>query len=338
MHKTALTAASLAGALACVLSAAQAGTLIPVPQVPGSQYTTVSSINSNNVITGYYADQNYHEHGFVGTLDGQYTFFDYGNGPITQGLYINDNNLVTGWAEKGGAKARERQFARAPDGTITLLTFNGRRLRGSGRPGSITDNDHLAGQVEKERRDGTFARPRSYTGQGTVYTDEIVLPFRHVYGVYASGVNNNGTVVGHYTNCSYCSGTHGFVIENGVATQVDYPDYSVTATELYAINDSDLVVGKAVYNDGDGYTTFLYNTQTNRFKQLHVEDARGISNTGLVAVQQSDGPYIYCLSTTNCPTSAGAIAVADRWISATPQNVHKVLCSHRCRRPVSTEQ
>lgn len=161
MRRTVLAAAISAGAFVCVLSSAEAGMLIPVPQVPGSQGTDVYSINTNNVLTGDYQDQNYREHGFVGTLDGNYTFFDLGRSQLTQGRYINDDGVVTGWAAQGGESPLEHRFERATDGTITRLTLNGKRLRGSGRPGSITNNNHLAGQYEEQRLNGSFTRPRS---------------------------------------------------------------------------------------------------------------------------------------------------------------------------------
>lgn len=94
------------------VTAAYGGTLIPVPQVPNSMETDVFGVNDNNVVTGAYIDEQFVEHGFAGTLDGQYTFFDYDKGSDTLGLAVNKDGVVFGWAFQRQPPGLEFQFLR----------------------------------------------------------------------------------------------------------------------------------------------------------------------------------------------------------------------------------
>lgn len=321
-----------AAALLLCISAAEAGVLVPVPQVPGSTQTDVYSINENGVLTGDYTDQNLEAHGFIGTLDGQYTSFDYGMGNDTQGRYVNNSGVITGWALQHQSPWLEYSFVRNPDGSLVPITRDGHRLKGAGKPGSLTDTGQLAGQFEAERKDGEFTKPKGYTGQGTDYTAELKLPFKKVYGIYPTGVNNNGDVAGYFEPCGTCDGVHGFIVKNGVATQIDYPDPSAIATALDAINDNDVAVGH--WRDSFGAEfAFVFDMPNQRFKLLHVDLARGINNSGLVAVDVGGEPYIYCLTKKGCPNgTAGRGEIHDRWVRATAASVHSALCDHDCRR------
>lgn len=323
MPKTPLRAFAMAAALLGPFGA-HAGILVPVPQVPDSLETDVYSINTANVLTGSYTDQNGREHGFVGTLDGKYKFFDYGENTDTQGRYINDSGMVTGTSFERQSPWYQFQFLRCPHGNVAPLTLKGRRLRGFGSPGGLTDNGELAGQYEVDT-------PRSYTGTRTNYSKRIVLPFNGVYGTYATGVNNNGDIVGYYEPCGTCA-VHGFVIRNGVAMQVDYPDANEESTELLSINDKGVATGE--WRDfEDSHYAFLLDIPNNRFQAFNVIRANGVSNAGLVAVDYNGAPHIYCPSRQNCPNGAGPrIEVRNRWIEAPPGSLKSILCSHDCRR------
>ena len=64
-------------ALIVTISAAQAGTYIPVPMVPGAMSEIVFGINDSNVVAGSYRDSANVEHAFFGPLDGSnWTTFD----------------------------------------------------------------------------------------------------------------------------------------------------------------------------------------------------------------------------------------------------------------------
>jgi hypothetical protein len=284
-----LAAATGAAIGGLVLSAAYAGTLIPVPPVPNSVETDVLGINDNDVITGAYFLEDGSKHGFVGTLDGEYSTFDYGSGFDTTGIGIDNNGYVTGWAYNEH-EGTERQFIRNPDGKMRNITLNGAALDGSGRPGNVIGKERFVGWYEV-----AGDKPRGYFGKHRDYREEITLPFENGYGTLPSGLNRHGDVVGAFTACDSCSFS-GFVIKDGIATEVDYPDQEASATKLAAINDKGEVVGSREYcNDGDCYwSAFIYNSQSGTFKNIPADAASSINNAGLVAVQSNGQPYIFC--------------------------------------------
>ena len=82
MRKSTLAATVLAGAT-FVMSAVQAGTLIPVVLFPNSTSTYAYGINDSNTIAGFYTRSDGTQHGFVGPLDGNgYSTFDFGGAAI----------------------------------------------------------------------------------------------------------------------------------------------------------------------------------------------------------------------------------------------------------------
>ena len=82
------------GIVALASTSAQAAVLLDVPNYPGAMATYIRAINDKNVITGYYTSDDGNTHGFVGTLDGNYTSFDASpNG--TMPLGIDDAGYIT---------------------------------------------------------------------------------------------------------------------------------------------------------------------------------------------------------------------------------------------------
>src|ERR1700754_1777933 len=92
------TALLIAGGAEASATKAQ---LIPIVPYPGATSTTVFGIaDDNNTITGSYvsADDGA-THGFYGTLDGNYTSFDFPDAPDTQPRGINGTGrLITGFS------------------------------------------------------------------------------------------------------------------------------------------------------------------------------------------------------------------------------------------------
>ena len=89
--------------------------LIPIAPVQGSTYTSVTGINDSNIIVGSYGTADGAQHGFFGSLDGQYTSFDAGR-LWTQSGDINNAGYIVGATVKGA-------FERYPDGSIHILKF-----------------------------------------------------------------------------------------------------------------------------------------------------------------------------------------------------------------------
>ncbi len=131
MQKSVLNAAIAAAATAWLLSAANAGTLIPVPSVPGSTATVVRGINDSNIITGTYTDPDGSVHGFVGTLDGNYTGFDFPYGNTTPEA-INNDGYITGLSNytTNDCPYYGCEYLRKPDGSIAAITKDGAPLDG----------------------------------------------------------------------------------------------------------------------------------------------------------------------------------------------------------------
>ena len=108
-----------AAALSLCTFSAWAGVLVPIPPVPGSTSTSIHTINNRNVIAGDYASSDGAIHGFIGTLDGNYTTFDALSGQtFVEGL--NDQGYTTGLSEVPTEDCPYQgcEYLRKPDGTV----------------------------------------------------------------------------------------------------------------------------------------------------------------------------------------------------------------------------
>jgi hypothetical protein len=321
--------AVLVAGLCCVLSAANAATLINVWPVPGSDTTAVRAINDSNVITGTYTvPGDYYLHGFVGTLSGNYTTFDYrpkADGIDTKPQTIDNNGDVGGYAEVHST-GRRYSFIRHTDGTITTITKNGRPLD-SALWGLSSDGQSFVGNH--------FSR--SLVGHGDAYQSYIHLPFDNVFAPLAEGINSSGDIVGYYESCDGCSvHGHAFLIRNGVAAEVDLPKPRVGITELYAINDNGIATGEGI-EQTDPNTAyeypFFYDSNTQVFTRLSGIFPRGINNLGLMAAEYNGHPFIYCPFSVRKCSKIGAVAmhVTEIRIPASAHNAGAILCSRACR-------
>jgi probable HAF family extracellular repeat protein len=71
----------------------------------------------------------------------------------------------------------------------------------------------------------------------------IDVPFSGATGNFATGINNKGEIVGHYTD--NIGGQHAFILSKGQFTQwmPRFRDVTVTSTTGWRINDLGEVVG-----------------------------------------------------------------------------------------------
>jgi hypothetical protein len=331
MQKTVLAAASVAGAFVCVLSSAQAGTLIPIVPIAGSTSTTVTGINDNNLITGGYRTADQHDHGYVGTLDGTYTTFDYGYG-FTYPRAINNDGYITGYAADDALQINA-VFMRRPDGTIL-------NVMSAPRKGTALSGD--AGQIIKHQR---FVGTRytdtaniGFYGRGTSYRSDIVLPF-HTTSARPRGYNKNGDVVGSFVDVDNGNKQTGFILRNGVATAVAAPDSRAFYMSLSGINDRGKIVGSWQTQDTTTGQAFFFDPDTQLFTIIDLPGSKEagtarINNAGLVAINADTGSFIYCSHKKSCPTAGvHAIEVSERTIHALPGTVRSVVCQHGCVGP-----
>lgn len=281
-------------ALAC--GAAQAGTLIPVPQVPGSAGTSVLAINDNNQIAGVYIDLQFHQHAFFGTLDGNYTTFDYeGNG--TQATGIDNKGDVVGYSNfMGHSPCNFVPFERNAAGQLSTIRHRKKLLSGYLY---IDTHGLLTGSYCNKRGDQVV-----YDGKKGKF--KLSIPI-HIDSdmVAPTGVNSAGTHVGVYYD-SKTKTQHGFLYMNGTTTFIDYPDPAVTNTQLTGLNEKGIALG--VWNKGDPQTWFGFtlDTNTGTFDPLDIPGATdvlayGLNKAGLIALDTNVGPYVYCPDGAQCP-------------------------------------
>jgi hypothetical protein len=293
--------------------AGTAATLIPVVPFTGSASTAATGINNSDTITGNWVDSGGVEHGFYGTLAGSYTNFDYtGNTAMgTEPRGIDEHNVITGYGPTDGTGnyffGPEFEYNSATS-TMTTITKGGNPL------------DGIAQQIKKGGTftgdywtiSGSSATRTGYLGINGLWQQDL-----SIFGsarVAARGINKSGTIVGWFLGGDGFE--HGFILKNGVATQVDFPDPTEQDTYLEGINDKGLVSGSWDNNSGNFVPfAFKLDTTTNTFTSITVpnstmQQAFGVNNAGLIAINSDAGNFIYCPKT---PTKCAALGaeVAD---------------------------
>jgi hypothetical protein len=293
-------------------SSAQAGTLIPVVPVAGSTGMTVFGINDNNIIVGSYTDANGVEHGYFGPLDGSnYTTFSYKGNKAdgTQPRSINNENYVAGYApatNEGLLSGYE--FVRNP-GTGKITTIEKNHVPLDGVAQGITVNAISVGDYWNAP-DNTVRF--GYEAVAGKYKHDITLPVDTTRAA-PRGINSTGDIAGFYDPSAT---SHGFVIQNGVFSTIDYPDASEVSTGLEGINDNGLVTGG--WGDSSGnFHAFTLDLGTSTFTHFDVKGATvvqlfGLNNSGFIAVDTDTGggAFIYCpMKKKKCPSNGQAISL-----------------------------
>jgi hypothetical protein len=311
--RTSLKIAVLLAALPGIASV-QAATLIPVPAVPGSVYTAVQSINDDNVISGYYEPAEGGIHAFYGTLEGNYTTFDFDsvNYPGTEARGINNKGEIVGIAnEIQGNLVAVVEFERFANGTMKVITNGGTPL--AGIAGGINTKGVFA--VEDWHADSSAD---GFTGKKAKAKDMVDLGFTAVR-VRPRGVTVSGDVIG-YTKVTSSTGYQGFILHDGSTTLINYPDENATQTLLEGVNSKGIMPG--LWNDADGDEfAFYYDANKTTFTPITVPGyplsaAGGVNSAGLIAIQGYSADfsqtvsYIYCpKKPSKCP--AGGFEIAD---------------------------
>jgi uncharacterized membrane protein len=287
-------------AAGAVSLSARAAVLVPVPAAPNSTATTAFGINDAFQISGSYIGKDDGiEHAFFGTLDGNYTSFDAGDGG-SEARAINNNGYIVGFANsQNGTTADQPIFERTPGGK--LLTLNGVFGRAQGL-------DNASNRFAGTRWDFGEHEAVAFVGHHGRYRRDVRIPQVH-QASEANGINSDGVVVGDY----FRPPTHGFLGSGNHMQIVDYPSEEAAGTALEGINDSGQAVGQWVDSAGNTHS-FLLDIATSTFTDILVSGATNvfawnINNAGGVAVSSDAGPYVWCKKARACP-SGGATVTA----------------------------
>jgi len=305
--------ALLASAATAAMSSASAAVLVPVPAAPNSTLTTVFAINDQNAIAGSYigADDGI-EHGFFGTLDGNYTSFDAGSGGTEARGLANNGDIVGFTNSQSGVTSDQPVFEMYDNGKIRVLAGI------FGRAGGINSTD---GRFAGTRWDFNNHQAVAFVGHKGKYRRDVRIPLVHQAST-AEGINGADVVVGSF----FRPPTHGFIGNGGSLVQVDYPSDQANGTTLNGLNDANQAVGQ--WTDSAGNThSFLLDVATNTFTDITVSGAAnvyawGINNNGAVAVSSDAGSYILCAKAKQCPAGGAAVAAPTHQAKTFPE-VHE---------------
>jgi len=281
---------SLSAAFFVLSSAAvEAGTYLRVVPVAGSFTTVATGINDSNVIVGYFTDAN-GQHVFSGTLAGDYVACDLKKMVTPVPTSINNANAIIGNSELGS-------FYSDTSCNYTLIG-SGRKHKPlyQERAYQVANNDNVIGYYT-DKQSGQI---RGYYAQTAQYKSDFSLGFQNNGDVKPLGINSQGTVVGYAFIDVYAT-YRAFLYQGGNTTFIDYSPN--IATYPRSINDNGIVAGQFVTAGGGGhnkYHAYLYDTSSQKFKELKVKGADNVyvtgtlNSSGFVPIQTDKNSLIYC--------------------------------------------
>lgn len=202
--------------------------------VPGATRTAVNG-NSATAIVGEYDDAAGKTHGFVFT-NNVYTTFDVPNAIFTTINGINANNQYTGTyktaTKKNGKKVQE-QHAYLWDSTLTTLDpTDSTQSQG----GFLNDQGDVVGGY----RDLQFRR-HAFLWRNGLFTLIDPPGGDKQLGPVTFGINDSEQIVGTYVDTSNHNQRHGFMLSQGVYSNIDVPNAAFTVAE--GINATGQIVG-----------------------------------------------------------------------------------------------
>jgi hypothetical protein len=242
-------------------------------------------VNDNHTVVGR-AFYNFNKPNFKG-------FVHYSNGKITYWLpsnakysWLTDRNIL-GNTVGGYVDTLGILHAAYLHGSTTSLIVHPKAVYHSTRVVGINNLNTLLGtysdinhnqHIFKRRSDGSFLAVPNFPG--AVETDP-------------SAFNDNGVVVGGYTNPGDCCGiVHGFIYRNGSFAPLNYRKTVNTNTEVYGISNNGVIVGDH-YGNGFLYANGVFKDIVGpNGQQVTVRNisAGGII-TGDTSVPGSVGPH-----------------------------------------------
>lgn len=306
---------SLAGSLAAAAllscaTLAHAGVLVPIPPVPGSTATSVQGINNLDMITGSFTNTDGVKHGFVGALDGAYTSFDYGKAQDTEPRAINDDGLIVGYSYDVANNFYGPEFVRTRAGNMRTVKKDGQRLTGAAH--GVNKKGLFVGEYWETT--GAYVA-YGYYGRGASYRRDLTLPF-NTDRTRPRGINKHGIAVGWFRDNDGGGRYRGFVLSDGKATTIDYPDQNAFYVYVEGINDKGMAVGYWQDQNLTFAKSFLFDTVHGTFHDIDVPAATfvysgGINNADIVTLNVDGQPYLYCKTAKSCPGGIHGISLPD---------------------------
>lgn len=309
--------------------AANAGSMVPITEVPTSVQFSTSAIGvtDKGVLVGSFTGTDGHSHGFVGP-NGEYTQFDVGtNG--TQPRAINNAGFITGLSNSDDVNPVSDgvMFEGTPSLTFTPITMAGAQMFGI--PQGINDDGLFVGGYHPAS--GAPSQVNGFYGLNSQYAQELTLPFPTIQ-IRARGINKKGTVVGLFFGPDGVS--HGFIVNNNAVTVVTYPDPTATGTNLEGINAKGDMTGS--WSDVNGFShSFLLSADLTTFTSIEPagsldNQAWGINKDGEVVISSDIGPFIYCSKgdVGLCKATKTKKAVKEASVRA---SVKAFACVNNCR-------
>lgn len=286
------------GCVAAATSSNAAAVYVPVPAVAGATdgSTLVLGINDHNMIAGSYFTNDGIQHGFVGTLDGNYTTFDVG-ATFTDVRGIGNDGSVTGQADDSSGNLFP--FQRLHNGTVKKITIDGQGFLNGLAQGFNSKGVFVGfGTTEDFHRHQFYAKKGKYRGEipssiGTVNT---------------KAVDSSNNVAGDYFSTTD-QAEHGVFLQNGTASTIYYPDKKAVNTYLAGLNDQGIAAGawdNRIDSQHYKFVAFKVDINAAKFTELVPPHAKyslawGVNNSGLIAITSSEGSFIYCPTKKGCP-------------------------------------
>lgn len=245
---------------------------VEIPRSDGvTRFTTLGGINDKGQITGGFTTSD--AEAFVINRKGKISRIACPDARFTHLAGINNSGAMSGTCFPAGGDALA--FLRTRSGEFIFFDIP-EATKGSFGQG-LNDRNQVVGYYRGESGFQAF-----------VWDDEIVTPFElpDLQGVlvFPSGINDQGQIVGAFTDAPCNCNSRGFLLSNGLLTIIEFP--GAQATIAAGINDKGHVVG--TYIDGDEkHHGFVYDQ--GKFFPVDVPvpgieftEASGINNRGII--------------------------------------------------------
>lgn len=219
---------------------------------PSSKFTTAEGINPEGDIVGYCIDPaTGRAHGFLRYAFGGFISIDFPASLAPPTAISPDNTLPIRISPTGFVVGCFHHLS-----SDTGVTMHGFVYRDGNYSFLSMDGTMNNGITPDGRTIVGFGMGHAYIVQDGVYqlldSPGSLLSQAGATFSYGSDINPSGEIVGYFTNSS---GTHGFLLNNGGLTQLNYPGVGVIQTLVNGINPKGDIVG--VYTDARGNHGFL---------------------------------------------------------------------------------